>query len=65
MRQDNLELVLRPELLELLLDVFDDQIGHALDGEVRDKTDGEFALDRGGDDSLGSWRGYLSAMRVL
>ena len=56
--QNNLELVLRAKLLELLLNVLDNKISDVLDGEVGNETDGKFALDRGGDDRLRSWGGW-------
>jgi hypothetical protein len=43
MRQNTFTLVLRANLLELLVNVFDNVVGHALDGQVRDQSDGEFA----------------------
>ena len=58
--QHHLELVLRSQLLELLLDVLDDKVGDALDGQVGDQSDRELSLDRSRDDSLGSRSGYVS-----
>jgi hypothetical protein len=44
--------VLGSNLLEFLIDVFGDEVSDALDGQVGDETDGEFAFDRAGNDGL-------------
>jgi hypothetical protein len=57
--------ILGSDLLELLVDVLDDELGGVLDAEVGDKSNGELSLDGTWNDSLGSWCGYLSATRAL
>ncbi len=45
-------LILRPELLEFIFDVIDDESRDLLGGHIRDESDGEFTMDGGGDDGL-------------
>jgi hypothetical protein len=44
--------VLGSDLLELLVDVFDDKLGGILDAEVGDESDRELSLDGTRDDCL-------------
>ena len=61
MSQNNFELVLRVELLEFGLDICDDQVSNALNGQVGDKSNREFSFDRSWDDGLGAWGSCTSA----
>lgn len=57
--------VLGTDLLELLVDVLDDELGGVLDTEVGDQSDRELALDGAGNDGLGSRGGYTRLIRCL
>lgn len=52
--QSHFAAVFRSDLLELFIDVLDHEIGGLFDGEVGNESDREFALDRAGNDGLGT-----------
>lgn len=52
MSQVDLTSVLGPDLLELIIHIFDDKLCGVLDTEVWDQSDGEFALDGAWDDGF-------------
>lgn len=54
MGKNNLAAVLGANLLELVVDVLDDELGGVVDAKVWNEADRELALDRGGDDGLGA-----------